>query len=522
MQVKKKKTRVWLWVLLAVVVTIVVVLILVSSAITRAAQPVYVAHTIEAGTVERTITGSGRLAAADDQTLQLPGGALVASVPIKAGDNVKAGDVLAIMDVDSLRDLSAQASKQVSSLDREIDSRSKVTQIKAPVRGRIKYLPAKEGDDVLSVIREHGFLALISSDEKMQVSLETTAELALHSEVTVRWDGGEATGMVFEKSLSGYIITLKDNAAPYLANAQVYDGDKLLGQGALEIHAPVAVLANGGEITNVDAKENDMVYANHKLFSIENAPAGASYNEAFAERTEKAALYAQLLSYLQDPRVLAPADGIVSEVMVSSNTDVPAATDTSGLSDAFVLLTGGAVKLSVDVDELDIDAVALGQSANVTLDAYPGETFEATVTHISRIGTTTGSITTYPVEVTLSYDERLLEGMNGSAVILIATAENVPLLPVELISEDSAGEYVNVKTASGELVRRDIVTGLSDGVNAQITSGLVAGDEIWSLDTSGNAEFAAMMARRNSYAEKNGYPTIGGNRSSRAVNPSSP
>ena len=511
MQGKKKKTRVWLWVLIAVVVTVAIGLILLSNAIKRAAEPVYASHTVESGTVQRTITGSGRLASADDSTLKLPGGALVASVPVKAGDNVKAGDVLAIMDIDSLRDLSAQASTQVSSLDREIDTRSKLTQIKAPVRGRIKYLPAKVGDDVLSVIRENGVLALISSDEKMQLSLETTTALTLHSDVTVRWDGGEATGMVYEKTLSGYLITLKDNGVPYLATAQVYDGETLLGEGALMIHAPVSVLATGGEITDIDAKENDIVYANHKLFSIENAPAGASYNASFAERTEKAALYAQLLSYLQDPRVLAPADGIVSDVMVSSNTDVPASEDTSGLTDAFTLLTGGAVKLSVDVDELDVDAVALGQSASVTLDAYPGETFEATVTHISRIGSTEGSITTYPVEVTLNYDERLLEGMNGSAVILTATVENVPILPVEYVNEDSAGEYVNVKTATGELQRRDIVTGLSDGVNAQITSGLVAGDQIWYLDTSGNAELAAMMARRNAYAEDNGYPTIGGN-----------
>ena len=511
MQTRKKKTRVWLWVLIAVVVTIVVGLTLLNSAIQRAAEPVYIAHTVETGSVERTITGSGRLTSADDQTLQLPGGALVASVPVKAGDNIQAGDVLAVMDADSLRDLSAQVSKEVSSLDREIDTRSKVTQIKAPVRGRIKYLPAKKGDDVLSVIREYGVLALISSDEKMQIEIETTSALTLFGEVSVRWDGGEGTGTIYEKTLSGYLVTLKDDGVPYLAAAKVYDGETLLGEGVLQIHAPVAVLAAGGEITDVDAEENDLVYANHKLFSIENAPASASYNESFAERTEKAALYAQLLAYLQDPRVLAPADGIVSDVKITSGEDVPASTESSGLTDAFVLHTGGAVKLLIDVDELDIDAVALGQSASVTLDAYPGETFEASVTHISRIGSTDGSITTYPVEVTIEYDARLLEGMNGSAVILTSKAENVAILPVSLINEDSAGEYVNVKNASGELERRDIVTGLSDGTNAEVTGGLVAGDQVWYLDTSGNAQLAAMMARRNAYAEENGYPTIGGN-----------
>lgn len=511
MQTKKKKSRVWLWVLIAVVVTIAVGLLLLSNAIQRASEPVYAAYTVENGTVERTIIGSGRLSAADDATLKLPGGVRVASIPVKAGDTVKAGDVLATLDIASLRDLAAQVSSDLSALDREIDTRSKVTQIKAPVRGRIKYLPAGEGDDVLSIIRENGALALISSDEKMQVVIETNASLTLYSDVSVRWDGGKATGMVFEKTSDGYRITLKDNGTPYLATAQVYDGETLLGEGTLTIHAPVAVLAAGGEITDVYAKENDLVYANHKIFTIEDAPASASYNQSFAERTEKAALYATLLSYIQDPRVTAATDGLISDVKITENTDIPEATDSDGMTDAFVLHTGGAVKLAIDADELDIYSVALGQSASVTLDAYPGESFPATVTHISRIGTVSGSITTYPVEVTLDYDERLLEGMNGSAVILTAKVENVPLLPLERINEDSAGEYVNVKNASGELVRKDITTGLSDGTNAEITSGLAAGDEIWYLDTSGNAQLAAMMARRNAYAEENGYPTIGGN-----------
>ncbi len=508
---KKKKSRVWLWVLIAVVVTIAVGLLLLSSAIKRAAEPVYAAYTVENGTVERTITGSGRLTAADSETLQLPAGVRVESVPAKTGDIVKAGDVLATLDADSLRDLAAKANTELSSLDRQIATRNTVTQVKAPVRGRVKYLPATIGSEARDVIREFGALALLSSDEKMQVSLETDAQLTLYSKVSVRWDGGKTTGMIAEKTATGYLVTLTDNGTPYLAKAGVYDGETLLGEGTLEIHAPVAVLASGGEITSIDVEENTLVYANNKLFSLENAPATASYNTAFADRAEKAVLYAQLLSCMQDPRVIAPVDGTIGEVKIVKNTDVAASTASDGMTDAFVLHTGGAVKLVIDADELDIDAVALAQSATVTLDAYPGESFPATVSHISRIGTVSGSITTYPVEVTLSFDTRLLEGMNGSAVVLTSKKENVPLIPVARIMEDSTGEYVNVKNASGAYERRDITTGLSDGTNAEVTSGLVAGDQIWYLDTSGNTQLAAMMARRNAYAEENGYPTIGGN-----------
>ncbi|MEZ4628052.1 MAG: hypothetical protein R2912_08220 [Eubacteriales bacterium] len=78
-------------------------------------------------------------------------------------------------------------------------------------------------------------------------------------------------------------------------------------------------------------------------------------------------------------------------------------------------------------DELDINSVADQRDRHA--DAYPGESFLTRSSYISCIGTVSGSITTYPVEVTLN--EALppkLEGMNGSAVILTASKENVPAI----------------------------------------------------------------------------------------------
>ena len=136
MQPKKKKTRVWLWILLAVVVAIVIGVVLLQNAMKAASQPVYLPHTVETGTVERTITGSGRLASADNETLRLPGSVHVASVPAEVGDVVKAGDVLATLDLDSLKDQVNKVSTDLASLDSDIASRTKVKRIEAPARGR--------------------------------------------------------------------------------------------------------------------------------------------------------------------------------------------------------------------------------------------------------------------------------------------------------------------------------------------------------------------------------------------------
>ncbi|MEA4870129.1 MAG: HlyD family efflux transporter periplasmic adaptor subunit [Christensenella sp.] len=507
MQVKKKKSRVWLWVLLAVVVTIAVIFALLQGAMKRAAAAVYVSHTIETGTVERTITGSGRLASADSETIRVPGDIRVSSIPAKVGDFVKSGDVLAALDLTSLSDQTAKISGELADLDAAISSRSRVKRVESPARGRVKFLPTKKGDDVLSTIGEYGALAILSTDGKMQLEIAAAQQLVLHSEVSVKWDGGSADGLVEERTPNGYLVTLTDNGTPYQATAQVYSGDQLLGAGLLSIHAPVSILAAGGEVTDVAVDENTLVYAGNKLFSLENAPDSASYRTSFSERADKAALYEVLLGYLNDPYIRAKTDGFVNEVMISEDAVTPSATTTDGLIDAFTIHTGGAVKMSIDADELDIDAVQLGQTASVTLDAYPGESFEATVTRISRIGTVDGTITTYPVEVTLGYDERLLEGMNGSAVILTSKKENVVLLPLDLINEDADGEYVFVKSADGKSYdRADITTGLSDGTNAEVTSGLSAGDIIWYVSKPENP-YSGMPGMRYAGNRTDGEPT---------------
>ncbi|MEZ4509332.1 MAG: hypothetical protein R2881_06775 [Eubacteriales bacterium] len=64
-------------------------------------------------------------------------------------------------------------------------------------------LPATVGDDTRTVISEYG-AGLLSSDEKMMVTIETDAQLLLYSSVSVRWDGGKP-GMLFEKTATAAI-----------------------------------------------------------------------------------------------------------------------------------------------------------------------------------------------------------------------------------------------------------------------------------------------------------------------------
>ena len=501
----KKKRKIWPWILLAVLAVLLIAAIrYIGKTRADSESAAYETYTVARGSVSSTITGSGKLESAGTEDIDVPDGVIVSEVLVEAGDGVRTGDTLATLDADSLKDRAASLSAQLSTLDAELlrMSGSKTAEtVYAPAKGRIKYLPVSEGSDVVESVAKYGSLALISTDGLMQVQVPSEQELAVSSEVTVKWQDGSDSGAVAEKTADGYLITLDDDKAPYGETAQVYSGETLIGEGTLAIHAPVAVFANGGTIGDVRCELDDSVSAGSKLFTLENGPYTADYQQKFSERTDVAGQLESVLAYLDDPKITAKSDGVVSAVNVAegeepgsasasaqsssasvssvygsaSSSSSTASAASSGESAAFVVDTGGALKMTISVDELDICSVTLGQEASVTLDAISSEKFTATVTRISGLGSADGSITTFPVELTLSPDARFLSGMSGNATILVDEADDALIIPIEAISEDSDGAFVYV---GNDLVKTYITTGLSDGEYAEVKSGLSEGDVI--------------------------------------------
>lgn len=105
----------------------------------------------------------------------------------------------------------------------------------------------------------------------------------------------------------------------------------------------------------------------------------------------------------------------------------------SSMTTAFVLASEDTVMLTVNVDELDINSVEKEQEAEITLDALEGETFTGSVTKIGTTASSGGGVTKYTVEITLDKDERMKEGMNSSATIIIEKKEQVLTLPVSAL-----------------------------------------------------------------------------------------
>ncbi len=474
---KKKRVLRWLMVLVLVAAAAAYAVPKFMAMQTEPRATSVSAYTVGHGDVAVTITGSGMLEVKDTLDVMLPDGVEVAEVFAEQGDLVQQGDVLAVLDTDSLTYRAAELSSQLTALDKQLSMLRLKSAIHAPAKGRIKYLPVAEDDDVIETVNKHGALAILSTDELMQVEIETDAVMEINAEVKVKWNGGSEEGTVVSRTEKGYLITLSDQDAPYQAEAAVYYEATQVGTGVIDIHAPLAIFGNGGTIADIHYDVDDQVALNAKLFTLDNEPATDDYRKAMADRQDVAEQLQTVLKYQNQPNILAEKAGTVNEVLAAEGKKM-ASQDGSGEAKGFVLGVGGAVVMTVDVDELDVNKVAVGQKATVTLDAFSSETFEATVTRISYIGQSSGSITTYATDLELAYDERLRVGMNGSAVIQSDHVENVVIVPLGAVHEDADGAYVYLLDDMDQQEKCYITTGLSDGSYAEVCSGLHAGDRI--------------------------------------------
>ena len=137
--------------------------------------------------------------------------------------------------------------------------------------------------------------------------------------------------------------------------------------------------------------------------------------------------------------------------------------------------------VTISVDELDILQYSLGMEADISVDALPGNTYTGTVTAIGGVGTNEGGNSKFDVELTLDRAADMLNGMNASVVVRKSTGTAL-LIPIAALND--SGSKTTVYTAydqkTGQLLAPvEVTTGISDGENVEILSGLEEGQMIW-------------------------------------------
>ena len=148
---------------------------------------------------------------------------------------------------------------------------------------------------------------------------------------------------------------------------------------------------------------------------------------------------------------------------------------------AFFIAAGDVMELRVNIDERDILSLAVGQTAEILLDALPGTTFYGEISRINVSGQSSGGSARYTVELLLPRAPQMLPSMSASAVIITHVAENVLLLPVQSIQEIAGREFVFLSETSAGVPadEQNILTGISDGLMVEIISGLELGTTVF-------------------------------------------
>ena len=417
---------------------------------------------VKRGSMVETVYGTGTTSARNQPNLLAEADGTLTNLRVSVGDTVKKGDILAVMTNEDIDDTITDLEFALWDLDAQItDTRagSKIYKVEAPIAGRIMAVYGKAGDDTLAVFRREGALAIISTDERMRVELTATEGqlgLTLDEKVVVVGDHIYAEGTVVELTRQGThaIITIMEEELPVNKD---FDGDgradsilgavcevrnadgKVIGTGEMQCNKPMAVSGFGGTITYVDAQVGKVVARGERMFRLSDSPLTLTIENLRLQREASAKELKEAINQRENLIIVAPCDGVIASIEVAEGDEITNGTLIGSI------LEGEDMNLTIAVDELDVVEVEIGQPVSITIDALSSLKLSGEVYKIAPVGTNSGGVTTYDVELTFDAEGTgVRSGMNATGEIQVAAADDVLYVPVEALMTISNKTYVMV------------------------------------------------------------------------------
>lgn len=226
------------------------------------------------------------------------------------------------------------------------------------------------------------------------------------------------------------------------------------------------------------AAESQVAQAQAQLETAMQGASAAKVDTAQAQ-VEQARLNVQeAQATLAKGSLTAPFDGTITAVHISEGELA------SGL--AVEIADTTRLQVALNVDEVDVGELALGQPAVVTLETWPDHEIQGKIASIApRSNESSSALVSYQVLVNLGQTELPVRiGMSAEADLITAARTGVLLAPTAAITPDRAAgkHYVNRVHTGADGVRTtervEVTIGLKDGNWTEITSGLRAGDEV--------------------------------------------
>ena len=378
--------------------------------------------------------------------------------------------------------------------------------IGANQQGPIAALYVKEGDRV----KKGQLLARIQAEDAsamvraQQAALRSSVDDSTASEAAVKAQDDLVNALEFD--LNKDKADLEQKLADYQRAQQLFQEQLLARQDFDSKKA-----AYDGAVAAVKGAESRLSQA--KAQRAQNA---AQLSGSQVKITQQQALMDQEKVVFDKYNAYAPLDGMVTNLPVRVGETVVPGIESSTASTIMTIADMSEITAEVRVDETDIVSVALGQPADVTIDAIPNQTFHGHVTEIgdtalvrstgvaaSQSQTSTQEAKDFKVVVALDAPEdRIRPGLSCTAKITTATRKDVLSIPIQALTIRQKGDLQQRKPGQApptdpatlkamkeevqgvfvvqaeKAVFKPVTTGITGSTEVEVLSGLKPGDQI--------------------------------------------
>lgn len=448
--------------------------------------------------VTNTLSGTGTLNPANTYTVKSLVDGKVLTGTIEEGDIVEESNVLYTIDSSDASTNFEKAEIAMQQAQRSYDKVVDRQYVRAEVAGVVSSLKVTKGDEVTSGQE----VAVIRDSSRMLLTLEfpaaDAANFSVGQSAAVTLDGtfeqldGTVTSVSGTDALSAgnlltrtVTITVKNAGGLTTAQAATasINGVSSIGSATFAYQAERTLTAQAaGTVTSINVQEGSDVAKDDIILGL----SGDDLTESIQSASESLRSAEISMQNLQDAMnnytVTAPISGTIIEKDAKVGDAVKAGDTLCIVYDLSYL------EMNINVDELQISSISVGQKVQITADAVPDKTYVGTVTRVSMKGASNGGTTTYPVSIRIDDTDGLRPGMNANAEIVVAKADNALVVPNAAVVR---GSYVLVTKDSPSAANADtameapegfvyvpVKTGVSDDDYTQIVSGIQEGDTI--------------------------------------------
>ncbi len=451
-------------------------------------------YTVKKGNISSSITGSGVIKSSSTKKVSSEVSADVLKVNIAVGDTVSKGDVLFELDTSNINTQIRSSQKNISNSSKNVNSYKediKNLNVYASTSGYVSDLNYTVGDSVnknstaFKLTNDDYYYLNCSFYYNSNVDIKVGDKATVFVASSLIEFTGEVSFVSTYKTISSEGLPLQSveikipnpgyTIAGLSASATVHTGTisiRSIDYTTIKEADSVQVkFLSSGNIALINAKNGDFVSEGDLLISLSNDDLYEELSNAQSNLSDAYEDLNNVKDNLDFYTITAPIDGVITSVNVLEDDYVRAETELC------TIVNNDNLEFDISVDELDILDVELGQEVKIQIDALDETKVTPLIGYVSEIaleGTTSNSVTTYPVTISLSGDSNIKIGFNCSAEIVTSSVEDVLIAPVDAIDSVKGKYYVTLE----DNTRKEVSVGTYNEDYIEITDGLSEGDVI--------------------------------------------